>query len=139
VTGRDLSWELIRTLRSDFAPTSSLLAAAKAVLHYWPRPSFLLQAAMRGRLARPGTDVALRIDVLGLSPSAARSGVQFFKNMRVPPSSPIAQTFNCGRDITDMESLGRWVTSNGDGLPDRRALTCGAQLGPVTYGFISLL
>jgi hypothetical protein len=139
VADHEIGWELVDTLRSEFAPTSSLLAAAKAVLRFWPRPAFLLQASVRGRRGRPNVDVALRVDVEGYSPSAAQSGVQFFQNMRVPPSSPIFHTSASARNISDIESLGQWVTSDGDGLPDRRALTCGLHLGRVIYGFVSLL
>jgi len=139
VADHEIGWELVDTLRSEFAPTSSLLAAAKAVLRFWPRPAFLLQASVRGRRGRPNVDVALRVDVEGYSPSAAQSGVQFFQNMRVPPSSPIFHTSASARNISDIESLGQWVTSDGDGLPDRRALTCGLHLGRVIYSFVSLL
>jgi hypothetical protein len=139
VTHRNLDWTLVHTLRSEFAPTSSLLSAAKAVLRFWPHPAFLLAAAVRGRRSRPNDDVALRIDLEGYSPSTAGSGVQFFQNMRVPPSSPIYHTHQTGRDISDIENLDAWVTSDGDSLPGRRALTCGVQLGRVNYGLISLL
>jgi hypothetical protein len=136
---QDLSWDLVNTLRSQFAPTSSLLAAAKAVLRFWPFPVFLLRASVRGRKGRPTADIALRIDMEGYSPSAAQSGVQFIQNMRVPPTSPIFQTSASGRNISDIESLGQWVTSGGDSLLDRRAFTCALHLGNVIYGVVSLL
>jgi hypothetical protein len=139
VTGQDLTWDLVNKLRSDFAPTSSLLAAAKAVLRFWPFPVFLLQATMRGRLSRPHSDVALRIAVEGFTLSAPQAGVRFHQNMRAPPSSPISHTFATGRDITDIETLEKWTTSQGDKLPNRRALTSGIALGHVVYGLVSLL
>ena len=139
VTHRNLDWTLVNSLRSEFAPTSSLLSAAKAVLRFWPHPAFLLAAAVRGRRARPLVDVALRCDLEGYSPSAGRTGVQFFQNMRVPISSPIYHTHPTGCDISDIENLSAWGTSDGDRLPDRRAFTCGVQLGAVNYGLISLL
>lgn len=58
--------------------------------------------------------------------------------MRVPATSPIAHTFQTGRDITDLESLGQWVTSDGSKLPDRRALTSAVHVGRAVYGFVSL-
>jgi hypothetical protein len=139
ITGQDLTWELIQTARIGFAPTASLLSAAKAVLRFWPRPAFLLQASVRGRRGQPNIDVALRVNLEGFSSSAPKSGVQFFPNMRVPPSSPIAQTFTTQRPISDVESLGRWVTTKGSCLPDRRALTSALHMGPVIYGLVVLL
>jgi hypothetical protein len=135
----DLTWETVKNTQLDFAPTSSLLSAAKAFLRFWPHPAFLLQATVRGRRARPNTDVALRINIEGFSPSAQQSGIRFFPNMRVPPSSPIFHTFEAGRDISDVESLGRWVTSGGEKLLDRRALVSGLHLGRVVYGLVSLI
>jgi hypothetical protein len=139
VTQRNLDWTLVNTLRSEFAPTSSLLSAAKAVLRFWPHPAFLLSATVRGRRSRPHVDVALRIDLEGYSPGPTGSGVQFFPNMRVPLSSPTYHTHQTGREIGDIENLGAWTTSGGDSLPNRRALTCGVQLGQVTYALVSLL
>lgn len=138
VTDQELTWELVRTVRSQFAPSSSLLSAAKAVLRFWPTPAFLLQASVHGRLSSPAVDVALRVDIEGFSKTAVNSGVRFFENMRVPPSSPIAQAFESRHDVTGIESLGKWTTSRGSRLPDRRALTCGASLRDVVYGLVSL-
>jgi len=138
VAGQHLTWELVQEVRAAFAPTSSLLSAGKAVLRFWPHPAFLLQARVRGRRGKPTVDVALRIDVEGFSASALLSGVQFFPNMRVPPSSPIAQTFATHRNITDLESLGRWSTTTGSCLPDRRVLTSALHMGSVIYGLVTL-
>jgi hypothetical protein len=139
VADQDLTWELIQILRQQFAPTASLLSAAKAVLRYWPQPAFLLQAKFQGRLNKPHLDKALRIQVEGRSDEAGRSQVQFFPNMRVPASSPISHSFASGQHICDCESLGLWVTSQGGRLPDRRAFTSGLNLGKVVYGIVSLL
>lgn len=139
VENRDLDWDLVRALQAQFAPTASLLSAAKAVLRFWPAPAFLLQASERGRRSQPKVDVALRIDVEGYSASAGASGIQFFGNMRVPPSSPMSHSFLTGHSISDLESLGKWVTSCGSQLADRRALTSAVRLGRFVYGIVSLL
>lgn len=139
VAGEDLTWEFVKSLCAEFAPTCSLLSAAKAILRFWPQPAFLVKASFRGRRSRPHSDKALRIDVDGFSPSALQTGVHFYANMRVPPSSPIAHTHETGRNITDVESLGRWVTSSGSKLPDRRALTSGLHTRYAAYGLVSLL
>jgi hypothetical protein len=139
VGSHELTWDLINAIRAGFAPTSSLLSAAKAVLRFWPQPAFLLQARMRGRVSRPDVDVALRVNVEGWTESTKDSGVQFFPNMRVPQSSPLFQTFETKRNISDIESLGSWETSRGSRLPDRRSLTSGMSLGSVVYGIVSLV
>ncbi len=138
VAHRQLTWDLVQAVRKRFAPSASLQSAAKAFLRYWPHPAFLLTASVRGRRSRPQDDVALRIDIGGFSESAERSGVRFLPNMRVPPTSPILQTHRSAQSVADSENLKSWTTSRGEKLPDRRALTSGIRLGPVTYGLVSL-
>jgi hypothetical protein len=138
VTHRDLTWDLVEAVRQQFAPTSSVLAAAKAFLRSWPQPAFLLVARLRGRRQRPSVDVALRIDIEGFSPSAERSSVRFFPNMRVPETSPIWQPHESMQSVTEYEDLATWSTSQGDSLPACRALTSGLRLGSVVYGLVSL-
>jgi hypothetical protein len=138
VTRRELTWDLVQAIRQQFAPTSSVLAAAKAFLRNWPQPAFLLVAKVRGRRQRPSIDVALRIDIEGFSPSTERSAVWFFPNMRVPDTSPIWRSHESMRSITEYENLATWSTSRGDTLPACRALTSGLHLGSVVYGLVSL-
>lgn len=138
VTHRELTWDLVEAVRQQFAPTSSVLAAAKAFLRSWPQPAFLLVARLRGRQQRPSVDVALRIDIEGFNPSAERSSVRFFPNMRVPETSPIWQTHESMQSVTEYENLATWSTSRGDSLPPCRALTSGLRLGSVVYGLVSL-
>lgn len=139
MTNRELTWDLVKGARLDFAATSSLLSAAKAFLKFWPHPAFLLKATLRGRKGDPQTDVALRVDVEGFSPGAQNASVRFFPNMRVPITSSIYHTFQTGRDITDVESLAGWVTSRGARLPDRPAVVSGLHLGKVIYGIVALI
>ena len=137
VTRRELAWDLVQAIRQQFAPSSSVLAAAKAFLRYWPQPAFLLVAKVRGRRQRPSVDVALRIDIEGFSLSAERSAVWFFPNMRVPETSPIWQTHESMQSVTEYENLATWSTSRGDALPACRALTSGLRLGSVVFGLVS--
>jgi hypothetical protein len=139
VGSQELTWDLITALRLQFAPTASLLCAAKAIFRFWPQPAFLLQAKFQGRASGHNVDVALRVTLEGRTDGTSSSGVQFFRNMRVPPTSPLSHTFETGRNVSDVENLKHWVTSSGSGLPDRRALTSGLNLGSVAYGIVSLL
>jgi hypothetical protein len=137
LVGRDLSWDLIDAARHRFAPTASLLSAAKAFLRHWPHPAYLLTATVRGRRSRPHQDVALRIGIEGFSPTAERSDIRFFPNMRVPSTSPMRKTHESGRGETEYEALGQWTTSSGEMLPNCRALTSAVRLGSITYGLVS--
>jgi hypothetical protein len=135
----DLTWGLVDGMRNAYAPTSSMQSAHKAFLRFWPHPAFVLRAALNGRLHHSQEDVALRIEVEAASPSARESGIQFFRNMRVPPTSPIAIAYDLSRDIAEVEHLDAWRTSSGYRLPSRRALTVATRRGNFVYGLVSLL
>ncbi len=139
VARRELTWDLVAAVRRQFAPTSSVLAAAKAFLRYWPQPAFLLVAEVRGRRGNPAADVALRVDIEGFTSSVERSNVRFFPNMRAPETSPIWQTHGSGKSVTEYESLDKWSTSRGASLPACRALTSAIRLRSVSYGLVSLV
>jgi hypothetical protein len=136
---RELTWETLRSVHRQFAPTSSLLAAAKAFVRYWPRPAFLLTAALKRSKQRPNEPPSLRVSIGGLSDSGKRTGIQFIPNMRVPKTSPLASAFASSTEQAGFENLGTWTTSNGRRLPDRRALTASIRLGPVAYALVSLV
>lgn len=133
----DLDWNLVRHVGNQFAPTASLLSTAKAFVRYWPYPVFFLKAEMRGRNGKPHEDTALRISIEDFNTKAASSGIHFFKNMRVPPSSAMFHAYQTEGAITEFENLRGWVTSNGKSLPNRRALTSGLRVGSTVYGLIS--
>jgi hypothetical protein len=118
-----LTWELVSELRQQFAPTASIDSIAKACVNFWPTPVFFLTASVRGRRGRPRDGVALRVKVDGNNAPARNSGIFFYVNMRVPPSSPIAWSLDSGDASVDLEDLGKWETSSGDRLPSRTALS----------------
>lgn len=135
----ELTWGLVKLVQHQFAPTSSLLSAAKAFIRFWPHAAFLLTATLKTSKQRPNLAPALRINVAGFNSAAERSGVHFIPNMRVPESSPIAQTFTSALELSALENLETWVTSCGTGLSNRRVLTSGVRLGSVVYGIVSLV
>lgn len=118
-----LTWSVIERIRNSFAPSASLISIARATVRYWPYPVFLIQAAFRGRIGNSSKDQALRASLVDRNILAEKEGIFFYTNMRVPVSSPIAQTFTSGIDITERESLSKWVTSRGEALPRRNAIT----------------
>lgn len=139
VGDRELTWSLVKRVKDQFAQTSSLLSAAKAFIRHWPAPVFLLTASMKPSKQRPNLPPALRIKVEGFNASAEKESVRFIPNMRVPPISPIAQTFASSLELSDFENLASWTTSCGTCLPDRRVLTASVRLGSVVYGLVSLV
>jgi len=134
-----LTWELINELRLQFAPTASLFSVAKACVKFWQTPAFFLTASVRGRRGRPQTGIALRAKVEGSNASARTSGIIFFENMRVPPTSPMAWSQELAQSYVDFENLGKWETSTGDRLPSRTALASAIDLRGRIYGLISLV
>lgn len=139
VASRDLTWSLVRLVKDQFAPTSSLLSAAKAFIRFWPQPAILLTATLRPSKQRPHLPHELRVKVEGFNASAEKAGVRFIHNMRVPPTSPIADSFASSLERSGHENLGDWTTRNGTRLPNRRALTSSVRLGPVVYAIVSPL
>jgi hypothetical protein len=133
-----LTWDLVQSLRQEFAPTASLQSAAKAVIRYWPKPVFLLKAASRGRRGKPHIDVALRVDVEDFNAAATRKGIRFFPNMRVPVTSPIRFSYESARSLTGYEDLGQWITSTAQTLPVCQALTSSLYRSSYVYGLVSL-
>lgn len=133
-----LTWGLVKLLGSVFAPTASLQSVAKATLAHWPRPAFLLRAEWRAKKSDPRGGRHLRVDTNGFSPSAATTGIIFYSNMRVPPSSPLMRSFLTREESTEFEELVQWTTSSGDRLPSRRVLTSAVFFEKFGYGLISL-
>lgn len=138
VSHQALTWDLVRELRQQFAPTASLESAVRAVLRFWPQPAFLIKAEYRPRKGTAHKDLALRVSIEGFSPAAEVSGVRFFPNMRVPPTSAIWGTFFSRLEDTEFEKLENWTTSQGKALPDRQALTSAIPVRDFVYALISL-
>ncbi|MDE0077124.1 MAG: hypothetical protein OXM03_04480 [Chloroflexota bacterium] len=111
-----MSWDLVNHVREHFAPSASRLATAIAMLRHWPSETYMLKARIQGRKGSPRIDRALRISFQGHSPTTDKR-VFFFPNMRVPATSPISKSYQCGHPISDIDDLGEWVTSNGSKLP----------------------
>jgi hypothetical protein len=136
VASQDLTWSLVRFVKDQFAPTSSLLSAAKAFIRFWPRPAILLTATLKSSKQRPHLPPALRIKVEGFNVSAEKMPLRFIPNMRVPQTSPIADTFASSLESSGYENLAEWTTRDGTRLPNRRALTSSIRLGPIVYAIV---
>ena len=136
---RELTWETLRVVHRHFAPTASLLAAAKAFVRYWPQPAFLLTAMLKRSKQRPNEPPALRISLEGFSDTASLTGIQFIPNMRVPKSSALTNAFMSSREEAAFENLATWTTRSGTCPPDCRVLTAAVGLGHVAYALVSVV
>lgn len=126
VVGRQtesLTFELVQSLKAVFAESSSLLAAANAVVNSWPKPAISLTAKFDGRKRNPHKDVALRVFPQARN-SAARVDNELFviPRMRVPQNSVVCEVQRSGIPQTAVENLATWSTSSGQKLKDMNVL-----------------
>lgn len=134
--GRFLSWNVVDEIKETFAPTASKLAIVKAILRYWKQPAFLISAVLRTRKNKLNEQPSLRISIQGINQYSRECGVYFIKNMRVPHSSPVYQTFTTGAPIEGLEILSNWITSNGHKLANVEAYTSAT---PYNNGVLALI
>jgi hypothetical protein len=132
-----LSFATVEDLKAAYAPSSSLLAAANAVVKHWPSPAVVVTASVRGRKSDPNKDRSLRIATQTAGIIAWEPRLYFFPNMRIPMSSPIYAAFSQKRKIEGLENLGAWNTTSGQSLPRIPVFTSAICLGNVVYGLIS--
>lgn len=132
-----LTWDTIKEIGQTFAPTTSLQSVAKAVLNCWQAPAVLLIAQVRPKRNDPFGQKDLRISLNGFSPQNQKHGVMFFENMRVPMGSAVMRAYREDREVTELENLRQWVTSQGSALPDRKALVSAISLQNRVYALIS--
>ena len=133
-----LTFEAVEFLRSQFAPTASLLSTIKAIVKFWPHPAAVIVAEYRGRVATPHVDQALRVTPQGHYAAASDAGMKFIPNMRVPRGSPIDVAYQSGVDQDEFERLGDWSTSQGKRLPSLHVHTSARRVGKRVYSLITL-
>ena len=122
--GKDLTFETIGDLKSNFAASCSQLAAMNAVVKAWPKPALVLTALKKGRKGKPNLDVALRVLPQARNKAARDEELFVFSNMRVPKQSPIAEAFQKQIPVKGIENLKNWRTSGGRCLRNVNVLTC---------------
>lgn len=125
------------SIHQEYAPTASLLATANAVVKYWPRPAAVVTAEFRGRRNAPEADQALRVSPQSFNAQAAKVGLVFIPNMRVPAKSPIHNAFSSGLDHGSEEQLGDWSTSAGKCLKPLDVFTSARMTKDRVYALIS--
>lgn len=132
-----LSFDVIDSIRAEYAPSASLLSTANAVVKHWPGPAAALTAEMRGRLHSPNSDRAIRVMPQGYSDLASKAGLTLIPNMRVPSGSPIEETFHTGVAQDSTEHLGAWGTSQGKRLARIDVYTSARRIGDRVYALLS--
>jgi hypothetical protein len=132
-----LSFETIEQIRTQYAPTASLLSTMKAVVKYWPCPAASLTAEYRGRLNSPEIDPALRVSPQGYNERANRIGLLIYPNMRASVGSPIHQAYLTNEDQNALENLGDWETSSGKSLAAIDVFTSARYINERVYAVLS--
>jgi hypothetical protein len=133
-----LTWETVRTIKSRYAPSASLLAVANAAVKCWRNPAIVLEAAVRGKRGSPSERVGLRVDSHARNAFAKTRGLFVFPNMCVPPTSPLYAAYHEHREISDWENLGTWCTSRGVTLQNHRVLTSAVGFRDRAYAILSV-
>ncbi len=118
-----LSFDVINELRTQFAESSSLLAAANAVVNAWPKPACCMTAKKSGRKRKPKEAVALRVFPQSRNTLAHDANELFvIQRMRVPKTSLVFDVFKHGGTRTGLENLSTWTTSDGKRLRNENVL-----------------
>ncbi|MCA9217181.1 MAG: hypothetical protein KDB27_29130 [Planctomycetales bacterium] len=118
-----LTFGVINELRTQFADSSSLLAAVNAVVNAWPKPACCMTAKMAGRKRKPNEAVALRVFPQSRNTLAHDANELFvIQRMRVPKTSVVYEVFTNGGTRTAVENLSTWSTSGGKKLRDENVL-----------------
>ena len=118
-----LSFGVINELKTQFADSSSLLAAANAVVNAWPKPACCMTARMEGRKRKPQDAVALRVFPQSRNALAHDASELFvIQRMRVPKTSIVHDVFIHGGTRTGIENLSTWTTSDGKRLRNESVL-----------------
>lgn len=135
---RPLTFQEIRGIQNEYAPTASLLAMINAVVGLWPRPALAFVARIGGRKHDNHQDRALRVAPQARNGLARNADLYFIPNMRVPQASLVYDVFCSGNDQTNIEQCGIWETSDGTRLPDQQALISATRIGNQVYCLVSL-
>jgi hypothetical protein len=133
-----LDFQIIEEIRRNFAPTASLLSVTNAVIQRWERPAIAFVAAMKPKKYGPQNQLALRIIPQARNKLSYETDFRLFKNMRVPESSCIYQTFRTGFPETDVEQTTTWTTCNGSKVPNHTVTVSAIRLDKRVYGVMTI-
>lgn len=121
----DISFEAIAEIKREFCPDSSMQAAMIGIVKAFPSPCILVHAELglnkeeetlesQARFGfLPAPSRVLRAVHATFNQSARDSGMQFFRNWRVPERSVISTVFIQGGGAEAEEDLSWWSTSSG--------------------------
>lgn len=146
-----ISFERIRNLKADLCPEASVQASLIGFTKAWPYPALLIQVGMglrkRERLnAVQGAfgfaekpEAVLRALNITSNDAARQTGLEIYRNMRVPVSSVIHEVFldGVGR-LEATEDLSSWRASDGTSLPNRMVRVEAEQFAFDTYALVTL-
>jgi hypothetical protein len=118
-----LSFDLVQSIIDDLCPEASWESTVRGVVGSWPYPTAWLRAELL--LKRREKDARSQTGCGFLTPTAAKlrisdapalsegwpAGVNFRKQVRIPPGSVIASVFESGALRAAVEDLGLWDVS----------------------------
>lgn len=156
VAGRTLSFNVIEDVRLVAAPSASLQSTAMACVRVTEEPLLFVKAepALRASERRAASTPQLNLGVDGSIPakplrvvqcfgndSGRRSGLQIFKQMRVPEDSVImcAYANPADAEYAAVEDQAWWEISSKGPLPSLPILVRSVRRGAHVYGLISYI
>lgn len=83
-----LTFDVVESIRGEYARSASLLSVANATARHWPLPAIVVVGSLRGRRHHPLVDQALRLETQGRNAAANQTALRIYGNMRPPPTSP---------------------------------------------------
>ncbi len=133
----NLTFDIVNSIRENFAPTASLLSTANGIVKFCTHPTLIFIAEMRMKMDNRPETLALRVIPQARNQAASESNLCLFKNMRVPLESCVYNTFQTGNTCFDIENAKIWRTSDGKSLPDYNVFISAIRLDNRIYGIIS--
>ncbi len=120
------TFKAVESLRKSVARDASRQASALALMRHAKGPAWYIRCALSlkpseaRRKSLPGNEKVfvptLRVQEVHSNEMAVQSGVRIHRWMRIPMSSHIRRAYATGEDLTGIERLDDWETSEGGSI-----------------------
>lgn len=110
-----LSWDVVESIRTSYAPTASLYSMMLAVIQRWSTPVLILECELRSAKRDPKPKLRIK-KVIPNSVALAMQkslGIFFPRQMRVPKASCAHASWISEGRYDDVEALCDWSTTTG--------------------------
>lgn len=149
--GNKISFDGIEAARHSLCPDASYQATYIGFVKAWQKPCILLQCRpalkkhQNGHLFQESfsfdgmPEPELRAVSVTANEAARETGLNIFKNMRVPKASAIYSVFSEEHDsLNAYEDLSWWTTSDGTVLSQKKVFVQSKRVGDDVYALITL-